>query len=147
MLYIDIFRKVSYKLFPFLERYHTVRQFMKFCIIGSTNVVIDFSIYFVLTRYFKIYFVFANIGSFLCAVTWSFYMNKRWTFRHALSENLHEKYIKFFIVNAIGVTLQTSLLYLLVTHGYLHDLVSKGIAIILVTFWNFFVSKYWVFKI
>jgi len=147
MFKIDIVKKILYKCLPFLERHNSVRQFMKFCIIGSTNVAIDFSIYFILTRLFKIYFIIANVGSFLCAITWSFYMNKRWTFRHALSGDMKKKYIKFFIVNAIGVTLQTLILYILVTFGEMHDLLSKCIAIVLVTFWNFFASKYWVFKI
>lgn len=144
---IFFLKRVLYKLFPFLERYETTRQFMKFCMIGSTNVMIDFSIYFILTRLFHLYFVIANFGSFAIAVTWSFYMNKTWTFKHMDTHLLKERYLKFFIVNAIGVSLQTTILYIFVTYGGVHDLISKGIAIVLVTFWNFFMSKYWVFKI
>jgi len=136
-----------YNHIPFLERYRSVRQFMKFCAIGSTNVVIDFTIYFTLTRFFHIYYIIANFGSFFVAVSWSFYMNKRWTFRHLDSQFLKERFVKFFITNAIGVSIQTLLLYSFVTYGHFHDLVAKGAAIVIATFWNFLVSKYWVFKI
>ena len=147
MLSAGHIQKIIYKFFPFIERYHSVRQFMKFCIIGSTNVVIDFTIYFILTRFFHLYFIMANFGSFFIAVSWSFYMNKKWTFRHLDPQFLKERFVKFIITNAIGVSIQTLLLYWFVTHGHLHALLAKGAAIVIATFWNFFVSKYWVFSI
>lgn len=144
---IEKSKALLYKYFPFLDRYRSFRQFVKFCVIGMTNVCIDFLVYIILTRFFHLYFVLANLGSFAIAVSWSFYMNKNWTFKDFLGEKLREKYIKFFVTNAIGVSIQTLLLYCFVVYMHWNDIISKALAVVIVVFWNFFVSKYWVFRI
>ena len=140
-------RSWLFRLVPFLERQHALRQFVKFCIVGVSNVVLDFVVYIILTRFFNIYYLLANAGSFLVAVTWSFFLNKNWTFRARLGENVREKYIKFFAANVVGIIIQTLLFYMFVEKIHMHDLLGKAASIVLVVFWNFTFSKYWVFKI
>lgn len=121
------------------------KQFTKFCFVGLGNAVIDFSIYLTLTRVFNLYFVLANIGAFIVAVTSSFLINKKWTFHDSGGEHT-KKYIKFIVTNLIGLGINTTLLYCFVTYLGLFDVLAKIMAIVLTTFWNFSTSKYWTFK-
>lgn len=142
---INRFRKIVFRFFPFLDKYRLLRQFIKFCLVGTTNVAVDFSIYFTLTRLFNLHFILANLGSFCVALSWSFYLNKNWTFRSS-GGDLKKKYIKFLIINLIGMVINTTVLYCLVRFGGLFDIYSKLIAVVVGTFWNFFCSRFWAFK-
>jgi len=121
------------------------RQFAKFCFFGLINAGIDFLIYLALTRIFNLYFVLANVGSFTIAVTTSFLMNKKWTFRDTGGDHV-KKYIKFVITNLTGLAIGTTVLYLLVTYLGFYDVTAKIVAIVIAAFWNFGASKYWTFR-
>jgi len=138
-------RNLIFKIFPFIERRNHARQFIKFCIVGVSNLAIDFTSYFLLTRFFHFYFIVANISSFLLAVSWSFYWNKKWTFNHELKK-LNAQYLKFIVTNLIGIVVQTTILYILVTSLQWDDIVAKLLAVFIVSFWNFAATKFWAFK-
>lgn len=149
MIFSDTARKFFFKIFPFVERYNSLRQFVKFCIVGLTNASIDFLSYVVATRFFHIYFLLANVISFAIAVSWSFFWNRRWTFRNTITDpvTLKKQYSKFFFINIVGLAIQTLLLYWLVQHWHFNDLIVKAATIIVVAFWNFSLSKLWVFRV
>lgn len=135
-----------YRVFPFVERYHSLRQFIKFCIVGSSNGLVDFSVYLAATRFFHVHYIVANFISFIFAVSWSFYWNSRWTFQSRWEVDLQKQYVKFFIINCIGVLLQTTALYIFVEHAGFDDISVKAVAIVGIAFWNFTLSRFWVFK-
>lgn len=126
-------------------RHELCRQFVKFCLVGAANAVIDYTIYLLLTRGAAWYFLYANIAAILVAMTSSFVFNKYWTFRN------HEKKIrlqsfKFFLVNLVYFGLNNSIVFLLVHFSQVYDLAAKVIAIFIGLFWNFTANRYWTFK-
>jgi len=124
----------------------TIRQMIKFNIIGLSNFILDFSVYYFLTRDFAFwqhYYVLANAVSFAVAVTWSFFWNKYWTFR--AGGRSYKQYVKFFTVYLISLMLSTLLLYWTVEYWHWLDLISKFVIAMVVMFWNFFMNKYWAF--
>ncbi|MDD5110198.1 MAG: GtrA family protein [Patescibacteria group bacterium] len=142
---LDALRQIAYRLFPFLDRHRGARQFVKFCVVGLSNVVVDVGIYLALTRVFGWYFLYASLTSFVVAVSWSYYWNRRWTFRLPES-NLTRQFPKFVITNVVSGTMQNVVLYFSVEMLGWHDLYGKAIAIVLGTFWNFIVTKFWAFR-
>jgi putative flippase GtrA len=141
------------KLFSFIrdhmliQRYPTVKQLVKFGFVGSFVTVIDFSIYFTLTRLFVWWgehFLIANGVAFLTALTTSFFLNKFWTFR-----NDHKAYrkqsAKFFLSNLIALGGTQGILYILVGLLEWSDIIAKPLAVGVIVFWNFLSYKYWVF--
>jgi len=130
---------------PFFLKYPILKQFIKFCLVGFSNTVIDFLVYLILTRFFLIYFIIANIFSFLIAATWSFILNKYWTFRNK-EKRIKSQYIKFLIISTLGLILNTFFLYILVSYWGFYDLLAKAIAIIIVLFWNFGMNRFWTFR-
>lgn len=138
-------RQEILRRFPILDRHQSIRQFVKFCIIGVTNVVIDVGIYLWLTRIIGWYFILASTCSFIVAVSWSFYWNRRWTFRLP-GQAGSGQFAKFVITNASSGLFQIGVLYLAVEVLHWYDLIGKAIVIVLGTFWNFTLTKFWAFR-
>lgn len=125
-----------------------VGQFVKFGIIGVVNTTLDFSVYFILTRwvpFFHDHILTANAISFSLAVTNSYILNTRWTFRGTHSAHT-VRFPKFLATNIFALGINELLLLFFVSSLNLHDLISKAMAVALTLFWNFFVNKYWVFR-
>ncbi|MFA6524957.1 MAG: GtrA family protein [Patescibacteria group bacterium] len=125
-----------------------IAQFVKFAIIGTANTFVDFGIYFGLTRssqFWETHYLWANFIAFVVAASSSYIFNKNWTFKDK-NRKIRIQYSKFILVSAIGLSLNETILYFLVTHAGLHDLISKAMAISVVLFWNFTINKIWTFR-
>jgi putative flippase GtrA len=130
--------------FYIFEKYPFTREFVKFCLVGFTNLVIDLLIYSLLTRVLGVYYLLAAVLSFVVAVTWSFFINRRWTFKKSTGV-IPGQYAKFFISNTISLAISLVLLYVLVDIWSINDLYAKGGVAVLVAFFNFTLNKLWTF--
>ena len=126
------------------KKYPVAKEFIKFCLVGFSNLILDMSGYWIFTRVFHLYYILAAVLSFSIAVTWSFFVNRRWTFRRRGS-GFAGQYFKFIAANLISMALNLSLLYLFVDYGGLHDLLAKLISSFFVAFVNFTINKFWTF--
>ena len=126
-------------------RIEIYRQFIKFCIIGTLNTVIDYSVYLLLNRVFDIYFLYANIMAIAVAMTSSFVFNKYWTFRNH-EKKIKSQSLKFVIVNIVYFFLNNSIVFVLASYLAFYDIFAKIIATIVCLFWNFFANRYWTFR-
>lgn len=120
-------------------------QFIKFSVVGVSNTILDFGVYYVFTRKVGLHYLPSNVISFTTAATWSYIINRNWTFRDTTSR-VHTQYLKFLIVSVIGLGLTSLLLYFFVGHLHLHDLVGKALAVIIVLVWNFTLNRLWTFR-
>lgn len=126
----------------------TVRQFVKFGIVGATNTAWDFGVYYLLTRGvfgFTLHFLTANIIAFSISVVNSYILNRAWTFRSTDGRH-HVLFVKFLTVNLVTLGLYEVLLYLLINRAHLFDLLAKLISIGVVMVWNFAANKMWTFR-
>ncbi|MFA6391516.1 MAG: GtrA family protein [Patescibacteria group bacterium] len=131
-----------------IQRRPYIAQFVKFAIIGTANTFVDFGIYFGLTRSFQFWenhYLWANFVAFAVAASSSYILNKNWTFRDN-NRRIRIQYSKFILVSAAGLLINETILYLLVTHAEIHDLIAKAMAISVVLFWNFTINKIWTFR-
>jgi len=132
-------------MFAALLKRPAFEQFLRFGIVGASSTVIDWGFYFALTRLFGIYYLLAKALSFLVAVCNSYFWNRRWTFRSTHPDQLRQ-FAKFLTTNLIGLGLNTSIMYLVVSRMGLTDYVGLPVATALVTIWNFTASKFWTFR-
>lgn len=120
-------------------------QFIKFGLVGATSTIIDWGAYFALTRLSHMHYLVAKTISFLLAVMNSYLLNRLWTFAVKKDPTLKE-FLKFLTIAFIGLTLNTSIMFLMVGKLGLADIWGLAIATTIVVFWNFTSSRYWVFK-
>jgi putative flippase GtrA len=130
---------------PLINDRPVVKQFMKFGIVGVLNTVIDYSIFTVLVYAVHVHFLLANAISFSIAVTNSYLLNRRWTFRSDNPAKATEA-MKFLLVNLIGLSLSEVILKILVDHWSIPELIAKGGAVVVVLTWNFLGTRLWAFK-
>ncbi len=131
---------------PWIQRRPGLRQFVKFGIVGAGNTAVDFGLYLLLTRLVRLQYLSAHGFSFVGAVTLSYVLNKRWTFRDERRPVLSRQLAQFLLVSIVGAGLSSLTLFGLVQYGGLPDVVAKLLAIVLVLFWNFFANKHWTFR-
>lgn len=150
------------------------RQFVKFCIVGASSAVIDFSLLNILHFGLHLSVAAAATISFFTAVCNGFYWNRKWTFR-ASDGDAAKQYPKFVATNLVGwglnLSIMTAVLVTAGAMGLLHtqrsggEIISliatgegkqafnalalngaKAVATVFVTAWNFTASKLWTFK-
>ena len=122
------------------------RQFLKFCLVGLVNTAIDYAVYLFFSRLIGLYFLLANIIAILVAMTFSFFVNKSWTFQNK-DKRFKSQYLKFAAVNGVYFLLNNSIVFALVHYLAVYDLLAKIIAIIIGLFWNFLANRFWTFQV
>lgn len=142
--------KIAALFFRRTKNIETGRQFLTFAVIGVGNTIIDFGIYYLLTRY-TIFFNYhtpgryvANSISFLIATTFSFWMNRSWTFRRKDRPTLSES-LRFYATTVGGLFVNNFFLFFLGDFIGINDLVAKAFSTVFSTIWNFVFKKLWVF--
>ena len=128
-----------------LHERRTVRQFVKFAVVGVSSTIIDWGIYLLLTRTTAIFYLLAKVLSFLVSVINSYIWNRRWTFRSQDPKRFHQ-FSKFLVVAGVGLALNALIMYLVVSKLKLHDIIGLILASAIVMFWNFLVNKFWTFR-
>ena len=148
-----------------LGRFPIIQQFTKFVLVGVMNTLVDLVILNIETSLSSVregsgYAIQKGV-SFLAAVTFSYFVNKHWTFQDRSKEEEGKKFSQFFFVSIIGMAINVTVATLMVTYGkpvinpmlnmpFLSDQIwvnigaLSGTAIGLV--WNFIGYKFWVFK-
>jgi len=129
-------------------------QFVRFCLIGALGVLIDFALTYLLKEKAKWHAFIANACGFILAATANYIFNRIWTFQSQNSAIGHE-YLSFILIALVGLIFNTLMLYLFAERipiplipakGKLRFYVAKGIAIGIVTIWNFFMNYYVTFR-
>lgn len=120
-------------------------QFFRYCFAGASGAIVDFGLFFLLTRLAGWHMVPANVVSFLTSATVNYSINRLWTFKSE-SKRIAHQFVFFMLVAVVGVLMNTSILYFLVKQFGLFDIVAKVIAVLVVMLWNFIINKHVTFK-
>lgn len=123
----------------------TMWKFFKFSIVGFINTAASYLVFYILLEIGHVPYLLSSILAYLVSIFISYIGNKYWTFKTS-GTALHEEFIKFFVLNIIGLAINTAIMAYLVEIFHLHPLIAQILAMSVVIFYNFFGSKYWVFK-
>jgi len=144
------------------KKYPSLAQFFRFCIVGGIGAVVDFGSYAIITRLFNFWktwtifgqqIIVANMVSVFLAITSNFFWNKYWAFKDA-SKKVAGQWLQFFVLNSVTYILNQLLVSLIIFHTSLEkitgakteDIVAKIIAVAIILFLNFAISKFIVFR-
>jgi putative flippase GtrA len=131
----------------YLSKFPTVKQFIKFCIVGGTAALINFLFLLFLTEHFHFWYVISSIIGFIVSAFFNFLANKFWTFRHgALGRQAFLQALKFSLVVISGLIINTILIYIITEYIGFDYRLSWVFATAIVTFWNFSLNRFWTFR-
>lgn len=119
-------------------------QFIKFCVVGGTGMVVDFGITFLFKERLRFNKYVANSLGFITAATTNYFLNRLWTFR-SHDPQVAQQYMQFVGIAAIGLLINNLIIFLLNDRWHRNFYLSKLIAIMLVTLWNFFMNYFFTF--
>ena len=143
--YNFIARKV--KFLPIIRDHHWLRQFIKFSIVGGIGAIINFFILYSLTEWLKVWYLISAVLGFILAVMSNFFINKFWTFHNLAKEReALNQLLKFSVISVAGLIINTLIIYSLTEFTKFDYRLSWVFACAVVTFWNFFINKFWTFK-
>ena len=112
-------------------------KLLKFGIVGCSGMIIDFGITYLCKEILRINKFISNGIGFILAATSNYFLNRIWTF-NSQTEEIGKQYIQFMIVSAIGLGINSLVLYILNEKIKWNFYFSKLIAIAITTIWNFF---------
>lgn len=132
------------------KRYPTQVQFVLFCIVGGSGVIVDYAVLIPLTEFAHLDPRLAAVGAFIAAVTWNYLLNRKFTFEADQNVKISTSYTAFVGVCLVGLAVRIGVMHALMTwlgmgKGRWYLLASLiGIAAATVT--NFLGSKYFAFR-
>lgn len=127
----------------------TIKQFLKFCVIGGFNTFIDMAV-FALLIFWNTHYAFAQLAAYSAGMLNSYILNSTITFRSGGDSGEGKRsrggtMLRFLLWN-LGMLAASLLLLSIATEWVgLNELLGKAIVTALIVVFNFYGSKRWVF--
>ena len=131
------------KLKEFIKNNDLIKL-IRFSIVGVGNTLVNWGIFFILNA-FGVYYIISNIIAYIIATINSYIWNSLWVFKYGQGLNINTS-VKFFILNLVGLTVNTTIMYILVDILNFNKFIALVIASVLVVIMNYTINKLWVFK-
>lgn len=126
-----------------------ITQLCKFAAVGCLNTFIDWVVYFTIIKILPnesiFFYAVAKGFSYFCGIVNSFFLNRYWTFKTSPDENEKNRFLKFTLVNALGLGINSTSLYVLL-NLYNSQMLTLFLATSIAFSFNFILSKLWVFR-
>lgn len=121
-------------------------SFLRYQVAAIIATMVDFLVLIFLTEIIAIWYVESTAIGALCGAITNFIICRYWAFANS-SNHLTNQIVKYILVSAGSLALNTLFVYLLTDFAKLNYTVSKIItAIVVAIFYNFTFQKYFVFK-
>ena len=134
---------------------NTLRQFVRFGMVGVTNTLVSYAIYVAVLQGFRIAgvqcaydYIVASVTAFVLSVLWSYMLNsvfvfkKQRSFLTVLSE-IAKSYISYGLS---GLVIANLILYALVDGLGISAYLSFFLVLVVTVPMNFILNKFWTFK-
>jgi putative flippase GtrA len=145
----SIYNKIiqRFRNLELIKRYPTIKELIKYSLVGNLSNALDFGLYFYLTRVFYFWwehYLVANLFTLFMASLVRFVFHKHWTFRNS-DKRIYTQYLKFITILVIGLIFNEFILYISVEHLIFNDLIGKLMAMALGTLLIYYFTRTWVF--
>ena len=123
-------------------------QFFKFSLVGFSNTVIAYAVYFSLV-YLGSHYIFANIAAFFISVLNSFFWNNKYVFKNDAEKkrNILQSLVKTYISYAFtGLFLGNVLLFFFIDILQISKYIAPFFGLMITIPLNFILNKKWAFK-
>lgn len=120
-------------------------QIIRFGIVGGTSFLIDYGIFTIFSQLLHIHYLIASILSFSISVIYNYILSIKWVFDVTKKQTTKE-FIVFIVLSAIGLGLNSLIMYVSVDLLHIHEMISKIIATAIVMVYNFITRKIFIEK-
>ena len=126
------------------------REVISYLIVGVLTTVVSLGSYFICVHTFLdpndgFQLQAANVISWICAVTFAYFTNRKFVFQ-SKKKNILVEAIKFYASRLGTLGMEMLVMFILVTLIALNDTAGKFIAQVIVMIANYFISKIFVFR-
>jgi len=119
-------------------------KFIKFCLVGFSGIFVDFGTTYFFKEVLKVQKYVANAIGFSLAATSNYFLNRVWTFESHNPQVLQEL-SRFFVIALIGLGINSAIIWLMNGKFKINFYLSKLVATLIVTLWNFLINAYFTF--
>lgn len=132
------------------ELYFKYKEIVNYLIVGGLTTVVSLSVYFICVSTFcdptsPVQLQIANVISWIAAVTFAFFTNRKYVFE-SKSDNILGEAGKFYISRLSTLGIDMLIMFITVTVLGMNDKIAKLIVQVVVTITNYIFSKYLVFN-
>lgn len=122
----------------------TIRQFIKFGLVGVLNTIITLSIIFVFMKLLNVSYILSNVIGYLFGFVNSFMLNKIWTFKS--KKSIGSESFFFVLIFVVCYFIQLTFLIILKEKLLVKPEYAQIISMILYSIINFSGNKFITFK-
>jgi dolichol-phosphate mannosyltransferase len=144
---VDYLRHLG-RLYAF--RYPLFLEFVKFCLVGLTGLVVDTAVLISLVDYAFLDPRVAAVFAFAAAVSWNYLFNRLWAFESARSSSIARSYLFFVSICLGGLAVRIGVMHLLIEYAGMGEkpwyILASFIGIGVATVFNFLGSRYVAFR-
>ena len=133
------------RLSALLRRY---REVLLYCVFGFCTFLVSMATFALCNRLLGMDALIANVVSWIFAVLFAFFTNRRWVFDGDANaaKGLGAQIVSFFGGRLFTLAVEEAILALFVTLLGFDELIVKLVAQVVVIVLNYFISKFWVFR-
>lgn len=121
-------------------------EFIKFALVGASGTILNILILWFLTEILGFYYIISEIIAFIISGVNNYIWNKIWTFKESLYKKTLIKYLYFLFISIISLTVNVSILYLLVEFFDMWYILAEIFAIGCAFIFNYIGNKLWTFR-
>jgi dolichol-phosphate mannosyltransferase len=125
-----------------------LQEFIKFAIVGSSGVLVNMGLLFILTRFLSVRLEIASPIAIEVSILSNFTLNNLWTFK---KRNTHVPFwtrlFRYHLVTGLAGVVNYVVLLLLVNNFGLHDLLSNLIGILIGTIITYSLNSLWTWNV
>ncbi len=118
-----------------------IKQMFKFGIVGGIAFFIDFSVLYLCTDVFGIYYLISSVISFIVSVIFNYILSVKWVFNVNNDNSSRKNFMIFIILSVIGLLINELIMYIMVDKLKVYYMLSKIVSTVVVMIFNFITRK------
>lgn len=140
-------RVIPNSSFISIFKYEIFTQAVKYFIVGGLCTIVDVGLLYALTQFLGINYLISSVISFMSGAVLNYFLCTIWIFKTRVVINRVLEFLFYIIITAVGLGINTLIIWLLTDFFYFHYLLSKIGAIFFTYWWNFGARKYFLHTI
>ena len=115
-------------------------EIVRFCFVGGLSLIVDCAILYGLTDFFGVHYLYSAAISFTASVIFNYWLCVTYVFKGAKKQTPKQATI-FIGSSVVGLGLNQICMYFFVEIIFLHYMIAKLCATVIVTIWNYVMKR------